>query len=129
MLGLEPDASAVGEYRWNEDSTAEGPGDNTSGGGVEDSCFVTAVVDDIDDSKGGIDVGGDEGGEEGGGDLDLVSLLVLVIGVLALDKCANDVKAKLVGVNGTGLDFRTGKGLVVESGWFGESGWYGGPNL
>jgi hypothetical protein len=40
------------------------------------------------------------------------------------------VKAKFVDIDcGTGLDFRAGKGLVVESGWFGESGWNGGPNL
>ena len=92
------------------------------------SCFVTVwcVVEEAAACSAGVTSGNVEGGEHGGGDLDLESRLVLngdlescldlMLGDPDLDKLARDVIDRHGGIDGAGLDFNGGNGLVVESG-------------
>ncbi len=105
-----------------------------------DSCFVIVwcVVEEAAACSADVASGNVDGGEHGGGDLDLESRLVLngdlesrlvrngdlesrlhlMLGDPDLDRLARDVIDKHGGIDGAGLDFNGGNGLVVESGWW-----------
>lgn len=98
--------------------------------GDVDSCFVIVwcVVEEAAACSADVASGNVDGGEHGGGDLDLESRLVLngdlesrldlMLGDPDLDRLARDVIDKHGGMDGAGLDFNGGNGLVVESGWW-----------